>query len=402
MLFRSRWFILFILAIGLILIPGCTKELNENPASIQDPNSSRELDLYNQNPTPPLYTSESKAAADPMTGEIYPINMNRQILGKNEMRESSLATTSLGSWTDYSGTVQVTVYCSAHYSTFVNAGIYSHNRGIGGVTVGNDEVLVGGGAWADWFSNWKDGGTPGPEQSGVFITEAYPIDGSLTTFVAKSKDHAAYQPHVLYVYAIGLKLKQADGTWMPRNTLRNYIFYNSSTSTPSYFPTSTVQTNISYPIIGGGVKINWSTYGQLLVESRPLSNSSWKVSSRTHAAYESCSITAHCIGLYSGYIPNFGYISFSSPNPTRSPGTYVGIPPTVGVATDMLTTDPSYVPTSIGCLSTTDNNNGRLITGMQFDYGTNGRIRCTTQSKDHVSRSGGWLYTFTTQIKKAQ
>ena len=62
---------------------------------------------------------------------------------------------------------------------------------------------------------------------------------------------------------------------------------------------------------------------------------------------------------------------------------------TVLIAIDVLYADPSYELRTIGCLSTSDNGNGRLITGMKFDYGDNGMVRLTNESKDHSSRSGG-------------
>lgn len=388
--------------LGLVFAPGCSDNIDAGATASSVVTGTRVLDAYNQNPTTPLYTPESKIAIDPLTGESYPINFNRSILGKRVPANAEKAMTTLGSWMDNSGRVQITVYSSVYASQTVNNGYGIYDVAAGGVTVANDEVLVGGGAWAEWFSGWQNGGQPQSGENGAFITEAYPIDASLTTFSAKTKTHYNMQQHQLIVYAIGLKLKMDDGSWMPRATLRNYIYYNYYTSIPSTNATSTVQSNVSYPIIGGGAKINWSTNGQLLLESRPLANNSWKASSKSHYSTESCPITSYCIGLYGGNIPSFGSITFYYPNPVGSSGTYVNINQyPCAVATDMLTTDPSYVPTSFGVLSTSDNGLGRLVTGIRMDYGTNNRLRGITQSKDHISYSSGWLYTYATQIKKS-
>jgi hypothetical protein len=101
------------------------------------------------------------------------------------------------------------------------------------------------------------------------------------------------------------------------------------------------------------------------------------------------------IGLNAGYIPNYGYINFNSP--CVSSGTSSGSNSTI---TEKLSSDPSYVPTCIGVYSTSDNGAGRLVTGMKFENGDNNRPIMVTQAKDHGGLTGGWLYTYSSQIKK--
>src|SRR5436190_10992059 len=166
--------------------------------------------------------------ADPDTGNVYVLNPNRRVLsadgatGATQPRELPDGTTEVqsaintsGTDTDWSGRVQIQVVeCSSGgiFGTFVTGSISI------GCSVSPDYVLVGGGAQ----DVWRD--------PGAMLWESRPQDvdnfGAGTTWMASSKDHLRAANHLLHVWAVGLKLKRTDGTFLNHDALKNHMSFS--------------------------------------------------------------------------------------------------------------------------------------------------------------------------------
>jgi hypothetical protein len=153
-------------------------------------------------------------------------------------------------------------------------------------SVDEDYVLVGGGAWATWS---------GP---GALLTASFPADPNiLRTWEARSKDHGVAEPHILFVYAIGLKIAGVS-----RSTLLGSAFVNRKTSAPSsrptanapMFPDNVMQTS-------DGCLDDWHGPGNLLTACEPVLGAAGK----EHGWSDPASITHYRIGLLRN-IPGVG------------------------------------------------------------------------------------------------
>lgn len=330
---------------------------------------------------------------DKVSGESYLLNPNWSRLGAegSAALSKTAAMPTIGTWTDNSGRVEVTVYTASATSIY-NSGVGCQ---IGNVStqVENDRVLVGGGAWVDYGS----GG------AGAFLTQAYPADDALTTFSAKSKDHGPSNSHTLHVHAIGLRLKGDNGAWIPRETLKGYMEYRTFTTTPSEVNSASVQNNVNYWTIGGGARVQWSSKGQLLTASAPSDNQpGWYAFSKSHRSLESCPLTAYAIGITKGSIPGFGTVDIriGSTNPLqyfiKSPGTFVSY----GKALDTFYSEPGWATTGFGARSLSTNGRGRLLTGLKLSYADNLKLKGESLSKDHFVNESGTTYSYILEIKK--
>jgi hypothetical protein len=147
-----------------------------------------------------------------------------------------------------------------------------------------DYVLVGGGAWASGTKS-------------AVLTASYPVDPDvLKTWEGRSKEHAVADPHVLTVYAIGLKI---DG--VSRSTLLGKMFVSRRTSTvaahPSttapYFDPSILDTSV-------GCFDDWHGAGNLLTQCMRE-----KASGKDHIWSDPATIAHYRLGI-AAQIPGFG------------------------------------------------------------------------------------------------
>jgi hypothetical protein len=196
-----------------------------------------------------------------------------------------------GTRTDWSGTVEMVTWECSGSGNIVDVSC----------SVDPQYVLVGGGAWADYGSG-----------AGALLTSSYPYDGNLTTWRAESKDHYRACYHTLHTYAIGMRLKDANGNYLSRATIFNSMVRVAATSTSSTNARYDVHLpnypNASdYRVVGGGARANWTTQGQLLYRSAPI-DQGWYGESHDLVRREATTITVYVIGLkptipgYSGYL----------------------------------------------------------------------------------------------------
>lgn len=363
------------------------------PAAI--PPSERAQDIRNQ----PVLGQQENVSRDPATGllyfraptgESYLLNPNWSRLGADSKGLPKSAADVIGTWYDESGKVEVRIYSSFANSAW-NGGLQCNIAAVS-TQVEPDYILVGGGAWVDYGTN-----------AGAFVTQAYPVDNALTTFAAQSKDHGPYNTHKLYTYAIGLRLKDNNGAYIPRSVLKSYMEYRTYSTVASTNNSASIQNNVSYFTIGGGARIQWSSKGQLLQSSAPNEGQpGWRASSKSHRTIESCPLTVYAVGITKNYIPNFGYVEIrqSSTSPLKqfivSPGTWAGS----GAARDEFYSEPGWATTGFGGLATSSNGRGRLLTGLKLTYGDNAQVKGEVFSKDHFVNESGTTYSYIVEIRK--
>lgn len=213
---------------------------------------------------------------------------------KNAKVEKNVSALSVaGPFTDWSGKVSVVLV-----STDFGPGDLVQ----GSVTVPDDYVLVGGGAY-----NYQ--GEPGS-----FLTGSYP-SSDLRTWYIESKGRPGVTPYYLACYAIGLKIEGLSSA-----DLRNYIRLTSATSGVASQPSASASlTGSGYTLIGGGAKVNWSGAGNFLTDSHPAgTDNAWYVASKDHITSSPASITAYAIGITKD-IPNFGTLDIGSDLATLVP-----------------------------------------------------------------------------------
>jgi hypothetical protein len=212
---------------------------------------------------------EATTYTDPDTGVVYEVNRNRRVLSgdgalaaTHSQRENPDGTTEIrsavnatGTDTDWSGQVQTQIV------ECISRGPVTGSIS-GGCGVSADYVLVGGGA-EDVYN--------GP---GAMLWESRPQDvdnfGTGTVWLASSKDHLTPTAHTLHVWAIGLRLKKTDGTFLTHDQLKSYISYSTVTSSSAQHPTATCTPPTGKGVIAGGVRSNWPATGgagQLLTQS---------------------------------------------------------------------------------------------------------------------------------------
>ncbi|MCW3463869.1 hypothetical protein [Chitinophaga nivalis] len=259
---------------------------------------------------------------------------------------------------DWSGKVQIVIVSRSESGTHVFTD----------VTVPPDYVLIGGGAVATY-----------PQGSyGALLTASYP-DNNLSTWHAASKDHIQSASHTLTGYAIGLKL-----SGVTKDELKTYIQISSNTTGTAGHPNTYVSTNGGYTLIGGGAKVNWSGWGNLLTKSIPSGNS-WLVGSKDHIESSPASITAYAIGIQPN-IPNFGALEILQ----ESASTYAS--GSQGVVT--VNIDNTWVVASAGAEAQYAGL-GRLLVGILPN------VRSVTAiSHDHLEFDGGTTYAYAVKIRK--
>lgn len=267
-----------------------------------------------------------------------------------------------GEDTDNSGKVRVRVYECSGYGQHVQVNC----------SVGEDEVVVGGGAWADYGN--------GP---GALLTGSFPESNDLETWVGRSKDHNGGNAHTLRTYAIGMRLTGVD-----RATLKSKTILRTKTSGSAPHPGTSVSLPDGYTLIGGGARVNWTGNGNLLTESYPTNNTTWKVASKDHYGDSPATITAYAIGITTGTISGFGKLQIQQRSDSSSAAG--------GVATATRTPSSGWATTCAGGRST-HVDPGRLL--FQMMPSENDEV--ITSSKDHQHGASGTVYAYLLEARKA-
>lgn len=331
----------------------------------------------------------SKTWVDPETTISYVMNPNRRIvLGDAKSAESYVepggitversAINASGNDTDWSGRVQVQI------AECISGGFQGGSISIG-CQVSSEFVLIGGGAQDVW------------NHPGALLWESRPQDvndfGTGTTWLASSKDHKQGATHRLHAWAVGLRLRRADGTFLSHDELKQHISYRRVIAPQSGNPTSTCIVPVGKVLIGGGARANWQGTGgagQLLTRSFPSNATTWLGASKDHLQGSGATLDVNCIGInpsVSG-VGNLIIDRVSVSNWTSSG---------VGTAFNNVTNSPKSVPACYGGEATWDGAKGRMLFRMAPG---DGDIRTfTASSKDHIERDSGWTTAWLTQIR---
>jgi vibriolysin len=249
-------------------------------------------------------------------------------------------------------------------------------------SVDPDYVVIGGGAWAY--------GTG----AGGFLTASAPYNSALGAWYASSKDHDIADPHILYVWAVGLKL---DG--ISADILRQNMTLVWSTSPRANWPDQSVSLPAGYLLVGGGAIVNWSGWGNLLVASRPLGTPSWGGTpptawygrSKDHLHSSPATITVLAIGIRPT-IPGFGtlQVAWRYPNVSYAPS---------GVGSASGSVEGSWALACLGGESSW-NGYGRMLFRMSpVDSYSNTSL--TVASKDLRNSDSGFTSLYYTEVRRA-
>ncbi|RYZ03353.1 MAG: hypothetical protein EOO73_28245 [Myxococcales bacterium] len=313
-------------------------------------------------------TTEEPAAGAPDVFELFE-NTNRRLVSDSADGESAEKLL-LDDRLDASGKVRVRVYeCSAYGQVLeVRCG------------VDPDEVLVGGGAWADYG--------PPPLSWGALLVASAPLDANLETWVGKSKDHMAANHHTLHTYAVGMKLTGVTRATLLGTTSANapkYIVYREMTSGSDPHPSVDAPLPGGYQVLGGGGLVNYSgCNGVMLTASYRSSGTKWFASAKDHESPCSGTISARVIGVTTGTIPGFGQLLTQQ----RSASIFSNS----GVGTISKNQTSGWATVCAG--GATDGN--RLL--FQMSPTDNDNFR--TGSKDHITPAAGATFTYVMEVKK--
>jgi hypothetical protein len=343
---------------------------------------------------------QAHSLKDPATGTTYQINPNWGIVQRKPRTavEALLPGTNglIQTYTDWSGQVETRIYECVSPTT-------AASQNSVGCQVEADFILVGGGAWA----NVKSG-------SGAFIWESRPLDATLSTWVGSSKEHWFPGLHSLHVYAIGLRLKDNSGNYIPKTTLLgNYIRMVSKTTPQAARRQEQYIYQIDWglppgPIqgtnLGGGARANWAGSGAYLTEvgagqdewTRPCVAQGI---SKDHMTTDYHTMTLYAISMKpdanfspnSAVIPNFGQLQAWS---RRVDGPWVA----TGASMAMLDTDPGWVMTTLGGQGRSSSGPGRLLIGVKPTGTYTGQV--SAYSKDHLVTSAGVSAAFLSETRK--
>lgn len=371
---RGKGLWISLLLFSLALSTGCYHVEGESSYRYRSPEEpSREP----RRDYPPPHTFETKIYRDPQTNQEYLLNPNwRRMERFGEHRDRGRMVSSLYDW---SGEVEVRIYeaSSPQAQSFQSVGCQ----------VEPDFIVVGGGAYVDYGN--------GP---GAFLTESRPLDERLTTWVASSKDHYLPCLHNLFVYAIGLRLRDRSGRSIPPSELLRDVRLHSRTSDVRSHPKTEVPIPPQSFLLGGGARVNWTGTGNLLFKSTPTPYG-WSASSKDHVYPSPASVTAYTIFVprrdRSPYFSRLEYSVVEREGPPVQNG--------VGMARSEVA--PGWVLASVGGLDGSYRESpppyaGRLLFGIRPEgtYAT----QVSAYTKDHVVPQGGVTQVSFVQIRRAR
>jgi hypothetical protein len=275
----------------------------------------------------------------------------------------------IGEWTDWSGTVHVTLW-AAPWTQAQNP--------LSDCDVGGDEVLVGGGA--EVWGSYPEGG---------LLTESYPLNKQ--TWRARSKDHEYVYSHWLRSYCIGLRLDGVSKANLEAETTIHSAgpwWYNQQYAFVQV-------TGANRLLTGGGGRGEYTGAGVLLTQSDGATGSgSWSVHVKDHS-YVDSSGKAHA---YAISIPS---------QPTGYSGTLTNTTVTAGNSSEAGTgyrmkaadANSGWAMTGVGGYSSYPWI-GRLLTDITPNIGWYGNGGVHVYSKDHSYSESGYVIASVYAIKK--
>lgn len=270
-------------------------------------------------------------------------------------------------WTEASGRITM-------IGTRYTSGYASHHTDVR-CSVPSGYVVVGGGAVADYGSG-----------AGAMLTASYPSSDK-KAWLGSSKDHLYSNSHRLSVYAVGIKINGVSEA-----TMKNYVQHYTRTSISTSHPETEVAVNSTTHIMtGGGAKVNWSGYGNLLTESYPKDFRTWFVKSKDHKKSSPATITAYAVGIAKN-ISGFGTIEqYRSHSSTYTGSGAVVTNLSISNVNDFIT-NPYIVSCPGG--RATFSGSGRMLYGLHSDT-----EEAYAASKDHADATSGYTYAYLVALR---
>jgi hypothetical protein len=324
---------------------------------------------------------------DPETGDVYQLNTGWHIVPRQSRGgTAALAKTNTlyQTWTDASGQIESRIY------ECITPSAAQHQSLACQVEPGF--VAMGGGAYVDY-------GT-GP---GALLWENHIADegdgySNFITWVASSKDHIEANAHILHVYVIGIRLKDASGNYIDRSVLANMLHLHKTTSSPAAHQPS-LTPYVQYKSVSTGARTNWSGSGCLLTATGSYSPNAFSYTyaiGKDHINSDPSTITSYSIDFdYTGYdwvyIPNFGRLEFTT-NQCNSGSV------SSGVAVGYCDVDPGNVLFGMGGQSVWTSGSGRMLFGIRPTGTYYGQE--AVYSKDHINPSAGYSHIWLMEGQK--
>ncbi|MCW2859529.1 MAG: hypothetical protein JWP48_1237 [Actinoallomurus sp.] len=218
---------------------------------------------------------------------------------------------------------------------------------------------------------------------GALITASYPSPNRWA-WLGSSKDHNHPNPHLITVYAIGMKIEG-----LSRDALMSNLRFFGKRSDVAPHPAEEASVPPGFLLIGGGFRINWPPgTGNMATASFPDSDSTWKVRSKDHFTPSPCTIDAFSVGLRSS-IDGLGTFERRVTQKTSRTAAHPFI---------SFSLDDRFALTGIGA-EVNFNEPGSLL--WKLIPGNGGSQGITAASKDHEVSSPANIDAFAIGIKLA-
>jgi hypothetical protein len=106
--------------------------------------------------------------------------------------------------------------------------------------------------------------------------------------------------------------------------------FQETSATPEESPTVTVSVPSGYKVIGGGAKVNWQGYGNLLTASYPSSATSWTAAGKSAVESSPATITAYAVAIHD---PNDDWeVTITESTSQQAAHPYAAVAPAAGYA----------------------------------------------------------------------
>jgi hypothetical protein len=106
--------------------------------------------------------------------------------------------------------------------------------------------------------------------------------------------------------------------------------FQETSATPEESPTVTVSVPSGYKVIGGGAKVNWQGYGNLLTASYPSSATSWTAAGKSAVESSPATITAYAVAIHD---PNDDWeVTITESTSQQAAHPYAAVAPEAGYA----------------------------------------------------------------------
>jgi hypothetical protein len=172
------------------------------------------------------------------------------------------------------------------------------------VTIPEEYVMIGGGAQVDFRG--------GP---GAFLTGSWPTDDrNFRTWNAESKDHVVADVHFLYADAIGMRLIDDNGNYVPPVEIKKHMLIRNAISDTGPSVTAGGMSGVYYLMLSGGARvINPFNIGKLLTESDHAPyNAGWLATAKSCKVASSNAVMAYAIYIDYNDIAGFGILTGDS------------------------------------------------------------------------------------------